>query len=199
MQTTSPRSLQHPSDRLAERDAAYVRLMAINMGGHNGHLFARVLSSWCLSEGVLPARLGLSDDAFHTLLTQYFPDADLVDDAPGRGEFDVERLPEREDLIELLLQNRRGDEVAEVWLAYIIATACMGMDHLWQNMGLWSRTELSELMQRNFPLLAERNNRDMKWKKFLYKQLCEKEGLNACRAPSCDLCADFKKCFGPEE
>jgi len=32
-------------------------------------------------------------------------------------------------------------------------------------------------MRRNFPPLAARNRKDMKWKRFLYKQLCEAEGI----------------------
>jgi NifQ. len=40
---------------------------------------------------------------------------------------------------------------------------------------------------------------DMKWKKFIYKQLCEAEGLYVCRAPSCEVCKDYDQCFGKEE
>jgi nitrogen fixation protein NifQ len=54
------------------------------------------------------------------------------------------------------------------------------------------------MLQYNFPELAAKNEKDMKWKKFLYKQLCEAEGLYLCRAPSCDVCIDYSKCFGPE-
>jgi nitrogen fixation protein NifQ len=75
----------------------------------------------------------------------------------------------------------------------------MGMDHLWQDLGVWSRKELSELLQRNFPTLAAKNTQDMKWKKFLYKQLCEQQGIHICRAPSCDVCVDYSKCFGAED
>lgn len=32
-------------------------------------------------------------------------------------------------------------------------------------MGLWQRSELSALLTYNFPALAERNSKDMKWKK----------------------------------
>jgi hypothetical protein len=39
----------------------------------------------------------------------------------------------------------------------------------------------------------------MKWKKFLYKQLCEAEGLYLCRAPSCSVCVDHPLCYGSEE
>ena len=85
------------------------------------------------------------------------------------------------------------------WMAEIVTTACMANDHLWQDLGLWSREYLSRLMKQNFPALAAKNVHDMKWKKFLYKQLCEQEGINACRAPSCEYCADYLNCFGPED
>jgi nitrogen fixation protein NifQ len=55
------------------------------------------------------------------------------------------------------------------------------------------------MLQYNFPELAAKNDKDMKWKKFLYKQLCEAEGLYLCRAPSCEVCIDYPKCFGSEE
>ena len=60
-------------------------------------------------------------------------------------------------------------------------------DHLWQDLGLPARGELTALMRRNFPTLAARNVKDMKWKRFLYKQLCEAEGIYTCRAPSCQV------------
>jgi len=34
---------------------------------------------------------------------------------------------------------------------------------------------------------------------FLYKQLCEQEGIYLCRAPSCAVCRDYTLCFGPED
>lgn len=83
-------------------------------------------------------------------------------------------------------------------MAEIIAAGCMGSDHLWQDLGLRQRTELSLLMAHNFPALAEKNRHDMKWKRFLYKQLCETEGIYTCRSPSCEVCVDYHACFGPE-
>ena len=81
----------------------------------------------------------------------------------------------------------------------IVSRACQGRDHLWQDMGLWSRDQLSSLMLRNFPTLAQQNTQNMKWKKFIYKQLCDAEGIYTCRAPSCEVCADYAACFGPED
>jgi nitrogen fixation protein NifQ len=54
-------------------------------------------------------------------------------------------------------------------------------------------------MERNFPTLAAKNVHNMKWKKFLYKQLCATEGVYVCRSPSCEVCADYDACFGPED
>ena len=185
--------------QLADRDSAYGRLMAVAEGGRNGHAIATMLASWSVGESVLPARMGLSVAAYQALFNQYYPGILWDEDVPGKGALDFERLPERGDLIDLIADARAGQDESEVWLAEIIAAACMGMDHLWRDMGLWSRNELSELMQRNFPSLAQRNDRDMKWKKFLYKQLCEQEGVYVCRAPSCDVCSDYLNCFGPED
>ena len=83
-------------------------------------------------------------------------------------------------------------------VAETIAVACLGDNHLWQDLQLPSRGELSALMAYWFPALKARNDRDMKWKKFLYKQLCEREDIQVCKAPSCAVCSDQPVCFGPE-
>jgi nitrogen fixation protein NifQ len=54
------------------------------------------------------------------------------------------------------------------------------------------------MMRHWFPALVARNHLDMKWKKFLYKQLCEREALYICKAPSCAQCSDRGLCFGAE-
>lgn len=183
----------------ARCDYLYARLITINTAGFNGHLLASILSSWLSDGNILPARLGLGQQAFEKLLNTTFPGWHAIFTIPMKELLDYNRIPEWSDLVSLLEDERAGRDESELWLAEIVAAACIGLDHLWQDLGLRSRKDLTELMQRNFPTLAARNDRDMKWKKFLYKQLCEKEGINACRAPSCNLCTDFSKCFGPEE
>lgn len=183
----------------ARQDFLYARLMMLNTAGFNGHLLASIVSAWLCNRTALPAWLGLSQQGFEQLLDSTFPGWETLFIPPMKEMLDYNRIPEWQDLIALMQTERAGQDESDLAIATIIAAACIGMDHLWQDLGLRSRKDLSELMQRNFPTLAARNSRDMKWKKFLYKQLCEKEGLNACRAPSCDLCADFQKCFGPEE
>jgi nitrogen fixation protein NifQ len=83
-------------------------------------------------------------------------------------------------------------------MAETLALACLGDNHLWQDLQLPSRADLSALMRHWFPALVARNHDDMKWKKFLYKQLCEREELLVCKAPSCAVCCDRPHCFGPE-
>lgn len=120
---------------------------------------------------------------------------------------------------ELLARRaRRDDEVAEVRallldhadtsvgtaeerhaVAESVALACLGDDHLWQDLQLPHRAALSALMRCWFPSLTARNTHDMKWKRFLYKQLCDRAEVQACRAPSCGVCSDYSHCFGSEE
>ena len=113
----------------------------------------------------------------------------------------AQRDDEVQDLRALLLEHaalvhRGSAECAAV--AEWVAVACLGDNHLWQDLQLPSRAELSALMRHWFPALVAKNHADMKWKKFLYKQLCEREQLFICKAPSCAVCCDHARCFGPE-
>lgn len=67
-----------------------------------------------------------------------------------------------------------------------------------RHFGRSSRRELSELLAINFPALARANNCGMKWKKFLYRELSQREGIYVCASPRCNACADYALCFGPE-
>ena len=118
----------------------------------------------------------------------------------------VERRCTREDEVgdvrALLLDHASpaaGTAAECAAMAEHVAVACLGDQHLWQDLQLASRAELSALMTHWFPSLVARNVGDMKWKKFLYKQLCEREQLFICKAPSCDVCSDRPLCFGPEK
>ena len=177
----------------------YTRLMSARRGDPVEETLARMLASWMLGEGVLPDWLGLEEGEFQCLLEIHFPGYDAaVIGNPGRP-LDPQRQDEMRDLHKLLLENRSGLHASEVWMADIVIAGCLGDDHLWQDLGLWKRADLSQLMRLSFRPLALRNDKDMKWKKFLYKQLCETEGIYTCRAPSCAVCADYADCFGSEE
>jgi nitrogen fixation protein NifQ len=177
----------------------YDWLMAGRRGDVAEDILARMLASWFLDYGVLPDNLGLSAEEFSNMLQHHFPGISPAGFSSPVRLSDPRRSEEMEDLYKLLMENRTGSSCSEVWMARILVAGCMGEDHLWQDLGLWSRQDLSRLMQENFAPLAERNSKDMKWKKFLYKQLCEAEGIYTCRAPSCEVCVDYRECFGPEE
>ncbi|MBV5299211.1 MAG: nitrogen fixation protein NifQ [Rhodoferax sp.] len=156
-------------------------------------LLASLLAGRSLNQGVLPAMLGLPESAFQTLWQDYFPGTRLkLHNGPGQN------MDELEDIRQLLLQYRAGSRESEVWLAHSVAYGCGGRHHLWQDLGLADRGELSCLMTLAFPALAALNTGDMKWKKFIYRHYCSKEGIYVCPAPSCGECADHAKCFAPE-
>lgn len=175
----------------------FAELMAHAAGLPNDELFAQMICSQVDEVGALPPNLGLDGKGFPELMARHFPGIMLGMSASQLQ--DDPRTPEREDVFHLLLEHRAYADISERWMAEIVTSACMANDHLWQDLGLRSRFFLSQLMTQNFPSLAARNVHDMKWKKFIYKQLCEQEGIYVCRAPSCATCADHSNCFGPEE
>nr|WP_242470880.1 nitrogen fixation protein NifQ [Thiocystis violacea] len=170
-------------------------------GDGNDRAFASMIATRAAGGGALPAWLGLDLSDFHRLIAHHFPGVspDVLSATDGGSPLMANRLDEREELIRLLLDHRAHQSLSETWMARTVAAGCMASDHLWHDLGLWNRAELTDLMRRNFPELAARNSRDMKWKRFLYKQLCESEGVYLCRVPSCAVCVDYQVCFGPEE
>ncbi len=175
----------------------YTELMTHATGLPNDELFAQMISSQIAGVGSLPPGLGLNKKDFANLMARHFPGIELV--IRDIINSDDPRALERADVLALLLEHRAFKSMSEQWLAEIVTTACMANDHLWQDLGLRSRDYLSRLMIENFPHLAARNEHDMKWKKFIYKQLCDREGVNTCRAPTCEYCVDYLACFGPED
>ena len=186
-----------PQKSPAQSNGLYGELMTHAANLPNDELYAQMIASQVAEVGALPPGLGLSQMEFSALLAHHFPGVDLI--IHYEKIIADPRALERDDVLALLLEHRAYNNMSEQWMAEIVTAACMANDHLWQDLGLWSRDYLSQLMTQNFPALAAKNIHDMKWKKFLYKQLCEKEGINACRAPSCEYCVDYLKCFGPED
>lgn len=176
----------------------YAYLMACADGLRNADVFACMLASVSVGQGAMPPRLGLSEAQFRRMMDVYFSSAGDYVLAADTAATDMTRCEEQDELYTLLMANKADDKVDVEWMAHIIIAGCMGADHLWQDLGLWSRQDLTNLMQVTFPSLAQRNDKNMKWKKFLYKQLCIQEGVYTCRAPSCEVCADYRECFADE-
>ena len=101
-------------------------------------------------------------------------------------------------LFDLLKRGGTKGTPLEALLATMIARRAQRPNHLWQDLGLRNRGELSLLMTRHFAPLARRNSEDMKWKKFFYRTLCRDADYALCTAPSCAECCDFDLCFNEE-
>lgn len=184
-------------ERLPYRSLLFAELLArpatVAATDPNRSLLASMIAGQGAGEGCLPAHLGLGAGRCAQMMAKYFPG-----DPPHSSERSALDIPEFADLQKLLLAHRAGERDSERWMADIVATACAGADHLWQDLGLTCRDELTRLMWVNFPALAQDNNADMKWKKFLYRRFCSNEGIYVCPAPSCGKCKDYARCFGPE-
>ena len=143
-----------------------------------------------------PLIRGLTERNFQDLMRTCFPGYQLRNGwtpPPGNPAVD-----EFDDLRQLLLDHCAHPGEASTWLSCAIASAAMQENHLWQDMGLPNRPLLSQLLRENYPALAMRNMGDMKWKKFFYRQLCERAGVMICKSPNCADCCDHALCFAPE-
>lgn len=176
--------------------AVYQRLTAHPLLADNSEWFACMIASWRNGHGALPDYLGLEPGQFEHLCNRHFPGIDLPSQAMSGIRGDFSRMLEKDDLVNLLKHFAVAED-SDLMISIIVAGS-LGSDHLWQDLGLWNRGQLTALLEHNFPGLAIKNDKNMKWKKFLYKQLCESEGLYLCRMPSCDVCIDYSKCYGDE-
>lgn len=94
------------------------------------------------------------------------------------------------DLVSLLLHGRspRANQQHANWLAHCIAAAATGSRHLWEDLGVSGRDDVSSLFQQYFEPLFLRNTADLKWKRFLFDEL-------GTHAPDCTRCEKYPVCF----
>lgn len=168
--------------------------------------FAGVISSgYGAAKLVPPLEYGMGEAGFRALMGEYFPGAlgkvvNLASGKKRRGGPPADfRSEEYEGLLRLLLDHlgRKGREGE--WMAHAVAMACLGCDRLWQDMGLPNARAFDELVKDYFGPLYKMNSGGMRWKRFLFRQVCVREGLDPCRSPNCEDCSDYDECFGPEE
>jgi nitrogen fixation protein NifQ len=184
-------------------DAVYIllnRSLAPACDLFDGHVLACVLSiaaEESSADRSLAEALGISGNSLRSIIAQYFPDA--LDRLKAFGLDSELTVADDEQSLRMLLQRSRSTPgLLGSVLAAIVARRAMQPNHLWQDLGLTNRGELSALMQRHFAPLAARNNQDMKWKKFFYRMICRDDSYRLCAAPSCSECCDFNGCFGDE-
>ena len=189
-------------ERLSPEDiySGLMEACALGCDAFDAHAVASMLavSSADAGTGAPPqtASAGLSAVQFSVLIAQFFPKA-AAWRLFGLSE-SVERNGGEACLLELLERCATSREPFEMLLAAMIARRAERPNHLWQDLGLRHRGELSELMARHFKPLALRNKADMKWKKFFYRLICADASFSLCAAPSCGECDDFAQCFGEE-
>lgn len=161
-------------------------------------VLSRALEEIDAGEATATEATGLTQAELRDILNGSFP-------APTGHAFrleevsDVEPGLEEELLRDLLLAHARAGDSASVRFAKIIARRALRHDHLWRELGLFDRVELTRLLATHFPTLAAGNTNNMRWKRYLYRKLCEAEGFSLCTAPTCRECKDLESCFCPEE
>ncbi|MFA6196606.1 MAG: nitrogen fixation protein NifQ [Sulfurimonas sp.] len=92
------------------------------------------------------------------------------------------------DDLNALLGSYAVNDFAKTNLAPHVALVSLEMNHLYEDMGFKSRTEMGLFMMENFPALAVQKPKEKLWKKFLY------EKIDAI-APACGNCDDQQTCF----
>ena len=98
-----------------------------------------------------------------------------------------ELLKMERDVCDLLRYHAVNPYVNDV-LAPWVAKKSLEMNHLYEDLGFKSRTEMGKFMKKNFPTLAATKPKDKLWKKFLYDEIGQ-------IAPACAECDDQATCF----
>ncbi|PLZ04119.1 hydrogenase [Burkholderia sp. WAC0059] len=166
-------------------------------GSSDARLFARLVAARDV-RGEL-ALLGLPPDRLAALYRRHF--ADFVETAAPRAVSpavaDAGRLAFTIAMRDLLLAFRSPDVEGDDahCLATIIAHACLRPDHLWRDLGLDGRDDVTHMLERYFPALVARNVDGLRWKKFLARELALATGATPGPAPGCPGCEDFGFCF----
>lgn len=168
--------------------------------GEDRHLFSCLLTVASEDSRGLAAALGLNNSDLDAILERYFPAADRTF-LKQHLSSEAEQPTERNDaVLSILLCHLpenidRDDLQTAVWLASILAARAAIPGHLWVAMGLTERPQLTAAIRRHLPSLAVANNQNMRWKRYLYKQVCELNGGVMCKAPTCGVCSDYALCF----
>ncbi len=175
----------HPADASVEDDFSFDR-----------HVLASILAVASMENGTVAERAGLATADLASLMAHWFPGAcglGLACAGASAAEDDETAM-----VRDLLLMHRSSDCETSRWLAAMIARRAMEPNHLWEDLGLRDRSELTRLLSRHFAPIAARNTQNMKWKRFFYRALCESDGFVMCTTPVCAECRDFDLCFGDE-
>jgi len=169
-------------------------------GNHAYRAIAGVLDG--ASVGALPRFgewLGLDEEEFWEMLDVCFPGARDAGWEPSVPVSDAAIPCEFQDLVDMLEADRSSGAVETGWLAHALACGCFGGNHLWHDMGLSGREDVTVLLQQYFRPVFDANTNHMKWKKFFYHRICERLDLHPCPEPVCSDCDNYAVCYGSEK
>lgn len=190
--------LRTPLDEpVAERTARWLA-GATNAASADTQLFARLIAVRDVRDEL--ALLGLPQPAWRALVARHFAHAPVLALAPlsAMPPVDTGEHTAFVDTLRALLLTYAGatvDADDAHCLASIVAHACLRPDHLWRDLGLAGREEVTWMLTRYFPKLVALNVDNLRWKKFLAQQRALSLGLEPGPAPGCPGCEDYGHCF----
>ena len=185
--------------RVDANDPVYAALMAspapTGVAAEDRHFHACLLAVAAREPEGTAKALGLSGRELAELRRAYFPTlAPETFVREGLGE-----APEPDpEIMGILLSHVSPDRPESLRLARVLGARAARPGHLWVSMGLFARPELTTAIRRHLPTLAAANDKGMRWKKYLFKTLCDRSGALLCKAPNCGVCSDYALCFAPE-
>ena len=204
---TSLPQLEEHGPRVNAADPVYRALMdsppPAGVTDEDRHLFACLLAVACQDPHENSEALGLTTEELDGVLQHFFP---AVSPAflTAQSAVVASLPPEiNHEVLKILLSHVPRDTdakrvVSSEWLAKIIAARAAHPGHLWTAMGLFERPQLTASIRRHLPTLAAANNKGMRWKRYLFKQVCDLHGAILCKSPNCGVCSDYELCFPKE-
>ena len=203
----NPSSEEEPSPRVSADDPVYRALLdsppPSGISPEDRHLFACPLAVASAEPYDTAEALGLTPQELASLLKTYFPGVDPARVAARPGSVPETPPAANVDILAILFshlpKDGNGREIqSALWLARILAARAAHPGHLWVAMGLFERPELTAAIRRHLPSLAAANHQGMRWKRYLFKQVCDRTGGRMCKSPNCGICSDYALCFGPD-
>ncbi|MDH0681137.1 MULTISPECIES: nitrogen fixation protein NifQ [Achromobacter] len=206
MDAVVPVPPSHPDPHIADRAQRFAQALLRHAPPvhPDAGFFAAVIGTSIAHQDL--ARSGLSPAELHELLDYLFPGALAGFDTPlaplrelnaayaGTGASDPQ--PGFTLLMRVLLDaySAPGPDTTP-WVSSILAHACLRPDHLWRDLGLSGREDVTALLARHYPGLVCRNVDNLRWKKFLAYSAREHAGLPVAAAPGCSDCEDNGFCY----
>lgn len=196
--SSTPAGSSSASPSSFDPSAALPPLVPLDAASDDTRLFAMLLAPCTTPERVL--RLGLSGQSLTDLLRRHFAPVPPAWRAlaaalptPAWAANDTFVIELRELLRRRADTARHPVDVANV--ASILSTACLRPDHLWRDLGLRGRDEVTALLTHFFPEVAAENTANLRWKRYLAEARAKAYGYEPGPAPGCPGCEDFGFCF----